>query len=196
MKKTVFAICCILLSSQLSAQNPSIQLSRIIQTDGSPVANAVLYCNGQYAATSDETGSFPVLFCSSKIKVVVNGVERSFTTDTVSGSTPFTIRLNPLFIEEVLVSSSRADDNTPIAAVRVKKGDIIIQNTGRDLPVLLQFQPGVTITSDAGAGVGYTGIRVRGSDATRTNVTVNGVPINDAESHGTFWVTSRGYLYF
>lgn len=61
-------------------------------------------------------------------------------------------------------------------------------NTGRDIPILLQTLPNVITTSDAGNGVGYTGIRVRGSDATRTNVTINGVPINDAESQGTFWV--------
>ncbi len=188
MKKTIFAFCCLLLSGQLKAQNPVIQVSKIIEADGSPVANAVLYCNGQFAVISDEKGAFPLISCSSQIKVVVNGVERGFTTDTVVGSVPFTIRLKPLSIEEILVSSSRADEITPIASVRVKKSEIAIQNTGRDLPILLQFQPGVTITSDAGAGVGYTGIRVRGSDATRTNVTVNGVPINDAESHGTFWV--------
>ncbi len=61
-------------------------------------------------------------------------------------------------------------------------------NTGRDIPILLQTLPNVVTTSDAGNGIGYTGIRVRGSDATRTNVTINGVPINDAESQGTFWV--------
>jgi len=57
-------------------------------------------------------------------------------------------------------------------------------NTGRDIPILLQELPGVVSSSDAGNGIGYTGIRVRGADATRTNITVNGVPINDAESHG------------
>lgn len=62
------------------------------------------------------------------------------------------------------------------------------QNLGQDLPMLLNWTPNVVTTSDAGAGVGYTGIRIRGSDGTRINVTVNGIPINDAESHGTFWV--------
>ena len=57
---------------------------------------------------------------------------------------------------------------------------------GQDLPILLNFLPSVVTTSDAGAGIGYTGIRVRGSDATRVNVTINGIPYNDAESQGTF----------
>ena len=61
-------------------------------------------------------------------------------------------------------------------------------NLGQDIPILMNFLPGVVTTSDAGAGIGYTGIRVRGSDATRVNVTINGIPYNDSESHGTFWV--------
>ena len=62
------------------------------------------------------------------------------------------------------------------------------RNLGQDLPILLNFLPSVVTTSDAGAGIGYTGIRVRGSDATRVNVTINGIPYNDSESQGTFWV--------
>ena len=62
------------------------------------------------------------------------------------------------------------------------------RNLGQDLPILLNFLPGVVTTSDAGAGIGYTGIRVRGSDASRVNVTINGIPYNDSESQGTFWV--------
>jgi iron complex outermembrane receptor protein len=59
---------------------------------------------------------------------------------------------------------------------------------GQDLPYLLSFTPSVVSTSDAGAGIGYTGFRVRGSDPTRINVTINGIPLNDSESHGVFWV--------
>ncbi len=62
------------------------------------------------------------------------------------------------------------------------------RNLGQDIPILLNYLPAVVTTSDAGAGIGYTGIRVRGSDATRVNVTLNGIPYNDAESQGTFWV--------
>ena len=58
----------------------------------------------------------------------------------------------------------------------------------KTFPILMNFLPSVVTTSDAGAGIGYTGIRVRGSDATRVNVTINGIPYNDSESHGTFWV--------
>lgn len=70
----------------------------------------------------------------------------------------------------------------------LKKSDIEKQNFGQDLPFLLNFTPSVVVNSDAGAGVGYTGIRVRGSDQTRINTTLNGIPVNDAESQGVFWV--------
>lgn len=90
-------------------------------------------------------------------------------------------------IEEVIVKSNQIQQSTNNNNVIGKK-ELSLGNSGRDIPILLQQLPNVITTSDAGNGIGYTGIRVRGSDATRTNVTVNGVPINDAESQGTFWV--------
>ncbi|MEA1787246.1 TonB-dependent receptor [Arenibacter sp. GZD96] len=91
-------------------------------------------------------------------------------------------------LDEVLVSAVRATTASPITFTNVTKEDLKPRNLGQDIPILLNFLPAVVTTSDAGAGIGYTSIRVRGSDATRVNVTVNGVPYNDAESHGTFWV--------
>jgi iron complex outermembrane receptor protein len=75
-----------------------------------------------------------------------------------------------------------------MAFTNISEKELNKQNLGKDLPILMRFLPSVVTTSDAGAGVGYTGIRVRGSDATRVNVTINGIAYNDAESHGTFWV--------
>ncbi|MEZ4874358.1 MAG: Plug domain-containing protein [Flavobacteriaceae bacterium] len=79
---------------------------------------------------------------------------------------------------------------SPITHSNVNKEELAQRNLGQDLPILLNFLPAVVTTSDAGAGVGYTGIRVRGSDASSVNVTINGIPFNDAESQGTFWVDS------
>jgi iron complex outermembrane receptor protein len=90
-------------------------------------------------------------------------------------------------IEEVIIKSNQIQQTTTNNNV-IGKRELSLGNSGRDIPILLQQLPNVITTSDAGNGIGYTGIRVRGSDATRTNVTVNGVPINDAESQGTFWV--------
>ncbi|NJM24408.1 MAG: TonB-dependent receptor, partial [Bacteroidia bacterium] len=90
--------------------------------------------------------------------------------------------------DEVVVTATRANGKTPSTYSTVDKQAIQKQNFGQDLPFLLNWTPSVVTTSDAGAGVGYTGIRIRGSDATRINVTINGIPYNDAESLGTFWV--------
>lgn len=97
-----------------------------------------------------------------------------------------TTKVNKL--DEVLVSAIRVTKKTPVSFSNLTKEEIRSRNLGQDIPILMNFMPSVVTTSDAGNGIGYTGIRVRGSDATRVNVTINGVPYNDAESHGTFWV--------
>ena len=99
----------------------------------------------------------------------------SLTTTTIS-------------LEEVSVAGLRASKDQPLSFSEITKGELKARNLGQDLPILLNFLPSVVTTSDAGGGIGYTGIRVRGSDATRVNVTINGIPYNDAESQGTFWV--------
>ena len=97
--------------------------------------------------------------------------------------------INPLIsLEEVSVSGLRVNENQPLTFSEVQTEALKERNLGQDLPILLNFLPGVVTTSDAGAGIGYTGIRVRGSDASRVNVTINGIPYNDSESQGTFWV--------
>lgn len=90
--------------------------------------------------------------------------------------------------EEIIVSSIRAGDKTPTTYTNLESGTIQKINFGQDLPYLFNLTPSTVVTSDAGAGVGYTGIRIRGVDPTRTNVTINGIPVNDSESHGTYWV--------
>ncbi|MCG2460224.1 TonB-dependent receptor [Flavobacteriaceae bacterium F89] len=91
-------------------------------------------------------------------------------------------------LEEVFVSAVRVTKESPVTFSNLTKEQIGPRNLGQDIPVLMNYMPAVVTTSDAGAGVGYTGIRVRGSDGTRVNVTINGVPYNDSESQGTFWV--------
>ena len=99
-----------------------------------------------------------------------------------------TIKQKPELLDEVIVSAIRVTDKTPVTFSNITKEELESRNLGQDIPILLNFMPSVVTTSDAGAGIGYTGIRVRGSDATRVNVTVNGIPYNDSESHGSFWV--------
>ncbi|HET6991124.1 MAG TPA: TonB-dependent receptor, partial [Bacteroidia bacterium] len=98
------------------------------------------------------------------------------------------IPLEGAVIEEVIVSSTRANENSATAYSNLSKEDLAKNNFGQDLPYLLDQTPSVVTCSDAGTGIGYTGIRIRGSDNTRVNVTINGIPVNDAESQGTYWV--------
>ena len=91
-------------------------------------------------------------------------------------------------LDEVIVSAVRATLKAPVSFTNLSNKDFQSRNLGQDIPILMNFMPSVVTTSDAGNGVGYTGIRVRGTDATRVNVTINGIPYNDSESNGTFFV--------
>jgi iron complex outermembrane receptor protein len=90
--------------------------------------------------------------------------------------------------DKVIVTALRAGDKTPTTYTNLSSEQIDKSNYGQDIPFLFRNTPSTVVTSDAGAGVGYTGIRIRGVDPTRTNVTINGIPLNDSESHGVYWV--------
>ena len=91
-------------------------------------------------------------------------------------------------LDEVTVNSVRARDNSPVPFVNISKKDLEKINLAQDIPTLLKNTPSVITTSFPGAGIGYSSIRVRGSDPSRVNVTINGVPYNDSESMGVYWV--------
>ena len=91
-------------------------------------------------------------------------------------------------IDEVSVVAKRAGTNEPVTHDDITKETLRQKDTGQDMPYLLEGSPSVVTTSDAGHGIGYTGLRIRGIDPTRINVTLNGIPVNDAESHNVFWV--------
>lgn len=98
-----------------------------------------------------------------------------------SDSTAVTLR-------DVEVVANRADQKTPVAYTNVSKSELERYNDGRDITYLLNFTPSLITTSDAGSGIGYTSLRVRGTDASRINITANGIPVNDSESHNVYWV--------
>ena len=91
-------------------------------------------------------------------------------------------------LDEVTINSLRAKDNSPVPFVNISKKDLENTNLAQDLPTLLKNTPSVLTTSDSGSGIGYSSIRVRGSDQSRVNVTINGVPYNDSESMSVYWV--------
>ena len=106
----------------------------------------------------------------------------TFSQETKKDST----KINEL--DAVLISAIRIDSKTPVTFTNLNKKEFKARNLGQDIPILMNYLPSIVTTSDAGNGIGYTGIRVRGSDATRVNITINGIPYNDSESQGTYWV--------
>lgn len=153
----------------------------------------VLLNEKQQVTIADELGRFSFTkLPPGTYSVTVKFIGFSDRTEsvTLSNDADITIAMQPAAIitDAVVVSATRATDKTPTTYTTISKEKIQQQNFGQDLPLLLNWTPSVVTTSDAGAGVGYTGIRIRGSDPTRVNVTINGIPYNDSESLGTFWV--------
>lgn len=117
-----------------------------------------------------------MLGCTSFAAFALTAQETNVPADSVRVLTPVEVR------------AIRADDKAPFTKTNLSKQQIEKMNMGQDIPFILNQTPSVVVNSDAGNGIGYTGIRIRGSDAARINVTLNGIPYNDAESQGTFFV--------
>ncbi len=100
----------------------------------------------------------------------------------------FTLKQSTIFKDEVLVSATRAGNKAPVAVTNFSKDEISKQNTGMDIPYQLSLSPSLVESSEAGNGIGYSALRIRGTDASRINVTINGIPLNDSESQGVYWV--------
>lgn len=139
---------------------------------------------GRFRITLREAGTYPVIASFLGYKSYRETIKLSPGNNTLN----ITLEETGLFVKPVEISSLRAGANSPFTKSSLNAEDIKKQNLGQDLPILLNQLPGVVTNSDAGNGIGYTNFRVRGSDITRVNVTVNGIPINDAESQGTFFV--------
>lgn len=121
-------------------------------------------------------------------KIVWMAIALSGVGITVHAQTSVKDSMRVVNLQEVQVVSTRATAKTPVAFTNIGKAELKKVNFGQDIPYLLSMTPSTLTTSDAGAGIGYTTLRVRGTDGTRINITVNGIPMNDAESHNLFWV--------
>lgn len=157
-----------------------------------PGAHIVLL-NSLQTAISSITGTFEINnLKTGSYSMVVSYV--GFKTDTIyielTKNTASTISLMPAAImqDEVIVRATRAGNNTPVAHQDIDKKEISAVNFGQDLPLLIGNSVSAVATSDAGNGMGYTSLRIRGTDITRINVTINGIPLNDPESHNVYWV--------
>ncbi len=100
----------------------------------------------------------------------------------------FQLEKQPVDLDELTVKATRANERTPMTFKTLDRPELEENNLGQDVPYVLRWTPSAVVTSDAGTGIGYTGIRIRGSDPSRINVLINGIPLNDAESQGVFWV--------
>ncbi|MBD1363619.1 TonB-dependent receptor [Mucilaginibacter sp. ZT4R22] len=139
--------------------------------------------NGNYSL-----GTFPEGSYLLKASYVGYQTLAKVVTAQVNQPVNFVLSRSTFSAEEVVVTATRAGRNSPTAFTNLSKKDLEKTNFGQDLPYMLNQTPSVVITSDAGAGIGYTGIRIRGSDASRVNVTINGIPYNDSESQGSYFV--------
>ncbi len=144
---------------------------------------AVTNLQGQYLIKSAKAGTY-------NLNVSFLGYERQSLILEVNQDVVLNFELVPkaFMAEEVIVKSTRAGENAPGTYANISKTELAKENLGQDLPYLLSLTPSLVATSDAGSGIGYTGFRIRGTDANRINVTVNGIPLNDAESHSVYWV--------
>lgn len=106
----------------------------------------------------------------------------------------FELQSSVIEIAPLVVRATRANERTPMTYTNLSQNELKKNNLGQDVPFLLRWTPSAVVTSDAGTGIGYTGIRIRGSDPTRINVTINGIPLNDAESHNVFWVDLPDFI--
>jgi len=161
---------------------------------GNSLQGAHLNLNNRLVkVTTNEKGLFEITGLKAgnyKLKVTYMGYHAWESLVELTENKPMLISMEqaPLLTDETIITATRANDKTPVAYQNLTGKEIRKQDQGRDIPFLLEQMPATVITSDAGAGVGYTGFRIRGTDMNRMNITVNGVPLNDAESHGLFWV--------
>lgn len=177
-----------------AAQHNAQIAGTIMGSDGAAVPfAAVSLLQTQRAVSTNEQGQFKMDKLKEGlyiIKVSSVGYLTKIDTLAVDGAITYNpvLTLSSNNLDEVVVNALRVDDKNGMAYSNLDKSAIMKQNLGQDAPYLLNTLPNVVVNSDAGNAIGYTGLRVRGSDGTRVNVTINGVPVNDAESQGTFWV--------
>ena len=188
MKQVLVAF--IAFASYIGASAQSTLSGAITDEQGQPLPLVVVDLGERsFGTTTDEAGAFMLSRVPSgsvRLRAALIGHQSIDTVFAMEGAKTIALRMITLthYIREAEVTSLRAGDRGPFATSTVTRERIETINTAVDLPLLLEQQPSVVTTTDAGTGVGYTGLRIRGSDATRINVTVNGVPINDAESLG------------
>ena len=193
MFRFISSLALILLASYSFAQ--ASLSGKVMDDQGNPLPGAVVFLKGTIIGTTvNAEGNYQLRSLPAGEFVVVArflGYQTQEAVVQLEGgeqTLDFQLPADAFVTDEVVVSATRANENTPMAYTDLNKEAIEANNVGVDLPFLLDQTPSLVVTSDAGTGIGYTGLRIRGTDPTRINITINGIPLNDAESHGVFWV--------
>lgn len=162
-------------------------ITGVLVTDTNSLIRTISNSNGAFAIPNKKGDALALKF---------HAIGFRDTVLTVSGAQNIDLKLEHSSnqSDEVLVLANVVDSRTPIAFTNLDRKAVEPLNLGQDLPFMLRFTPSLVVTSDAGNGIGYTGMRIRGSDASRINVTINGIPLNDAESHGVFFVNMPDFV--
>ncbi len=174
---------------------------KVYDNFGQPVSYASVSLKGtNFKTLTDEYGYFKfdgVPEGTYVLNVVSVGFKEYSKKILIENDLRLEIRLEPdqsTELDNVIVKATRADITTPVAYTDIPKPLITRSNLGQDVPFVLKLAPSITVSSDAGTGIGYTQLWIRGTDPTRINITLNGVPLNDAESHGVWWVDIPDFL--
>ena len=192
MKKITFFLF-LFVCMHANSQTFSIT-GKVSDENNQPLASAsVLITKLKKGTSTDFNGNYQLNVSNGSYNVQVRfigykTISKSITIANQNEVLNFSLQTDNNVLDEVLVSAVRVKANSPVTHSNLDKKEIAKRNLGQDIPMLLNYLPSVVSSSDAGAGIGYTYINVRGSNAERVNVTINGIPYNDAESQGTFWV--------
>lgn len=192
--KKLSIILCVLFVGITNAQTNFNVSGTVHDEDGNSLPGATLkIASTNTYTTSNNEGVYSFNLSSGNYTIEVfyigyQNVSQEVQVNSNVKNIDFKLSPSSELLDEALVSAVRVDSESPVTHSNMSKKEIAKRNLGQDIPILMNYMPSVVTTSDAGAGIGYTGIRVRGSDATRVNVTINGIPLNDSESMGTYWV--------
>ena len=191
MKKNLLFL--FLFVSLITKAQERLLSGKIINQSNEPLSGASIIVKGlNKGVATDVEGNFKLRLIEGAYTLQISFIGYQSKEQDINlisdDSILIILSSNEFILDEVLVSAVRANSNTPVTFTNFDKKEIAKRNLGQDIPILLNYLPSVISSSDAGAGVGYTYLNVRGSNSERINVTINGIPYNDAESHGTFWV--------
>jgi len=194
LQSVIFTLFVFSLQAQFSISG------NVTNANGEPLIQATVFLvDTYYAAVTDEKGSYTLDNVDAgdyRLKVSYVGYKSYDMPISVSENITKNINLgrNILEMESIEISANRVSQDAAFAYTNLDKETLEKENLGTDIPFLLRWTPSVVTTSDAGTGIGYTGIRIRGTGASRINVTINGIGLNDAESQGVFWVNMPDFM--